>query len=532
MPMFSLDFGVRKDSSKSSFSRSSIDSIDSLSGSLKKSFGQPHYKSAVEASGKLDFGELELELHDARYMLRGYKEKNQCEGWCKPSCIPITIILILIILVVVLSLIDQNQIENATREQIRLKKDWAKCRKECRLDLLESIPEGLTFNSTTTHSSTYSGWVQLLELAKESIEIGSFYWNLVDDSIAPEYTEEGRDIYQRLLEAGTTRGIKIKIAQNIASDQYPNLDTLNLKNAKAAEVRSLDFDRLVGSGVLHTKMWVVDRTHVYVGSANFDWKSLTQVKELGILATNCTCFAKDLGKVFDVYWKLGENNSKVPDKWPSSYATIYNKDNPMDISFNGEKYSSYLSSAPSQFNPKGRTFDLDAIQDVITNATKFIDIAVMDYSPSLLYSHPPKFWPIIDNALRSAAIDRGVSVRLLISQWDHTRNSTYKFLKSLQDINNVYQNVDVQVKLFKVPATPAQKLIPFARVNHNKYMVTDNSAFIGTSNWSGDYFTGTAGVGFVVTRNNKSDVDSDNDIRSQVAQIFKRDWNSDYAKYL
>lgn len=42
--MFSLDFGVRKDSSKSSFSRSSIDSIDSLSGSLKKSFGQPHYK--------------------------------------------------------------------------------------------------------------------------------------------------------------------------------------------------------------------------------------------------------------------------------------------------------------------------------------------------------------------------------------------------------------------------------------------------------------------------------------------------------
>lgn len=56
-----------------------------------------------------------------------------------------------------------------------------------------------------------------------------------------------------------------------------------------------------------------------------------------------------------------------------------------------------------------------------------------------------RFWPIIDNALRSAAIDRGVSVRLLISQWDHTRNSTYKFLKSLQDINNVYQNVDVQV---------------------------------------------------------------------------------------
>ena len=29
------------------------------------------FQSAVEASGKLDFGELELELYDSRYMLRG-----------------------------------------------------------------------------------------------------------------------------------------------------------------------------------------------------------------------------------------------------------------------------------------------------------------------------------------------------------------------------------------------------------------------------------------------------------------------------
>ena len=35
-------------------------------------------------------------------------------------------------------------------------------------------------------------------------------------------------------------------------------------------------------------------------------------------------------------------------------------------------------------------------------------------------------------------------------------------------------------KLFIVPAfTEAQAKIPFARVNHNKYMVTDNVAYIG-----------------------------------------------------
>lgn len=38
----------------------------------------------------------------------------------------------------------------------------------------------------------------------------------------------------------------------------------------------------------------------------------------------------------------------------------------------------------------------------------------------------------------------------------------------------------VSQKLFIVPANPRQKQIPYARVNHNKYMVTDRVAYIGT----------------------------------------------------
>lgn len=34
-----------------------------------------------------------------------------------------------------------------------------------------------------------------------------------------------------------------------------------------------------------------------------------------------------------------------------------------------------------------------------------------------------------------------------------------------------------------VPATPKQKEIPFARVNHNKYMVTDKIAYIGEAHF-------------------------------------------------
>lgn len=85
-----------------------------------------------------------------------------------------------------------------------------------------------------------------------------------------------------------------------------------------------------------------------------------------------------------------------------------------------------------------------------------------------------------------------------------------------------------------MPATADQAQIPFGRVNHNKYMVTDKVAYIGTSNWSGDYFVNTAGVGLVLedpaseTGHNQST----RSIRTDLASVFERDWNSEYARDL
>ena len=47
-----------------------------------------------------------------------------------------------------------------------------------------------------------------------------------------------------------------------------------------AEVRTLNFKQWFGSGIIHTKMWLIDRQHFYVGSANLDWRSLTQVDKM------------------------------------------------------------------------------------------------------------------------------------------------------------------------------------------------------------------------------------------------------------
>jgi phospholipase D3/4 len=75
---------------------------------------------------------------------------------------------------------------------------------------------------------------------------------------------------------------------------------------------------------------------------------------------------------------------------------------------------------------------------------------------------------VIDNAIRRAAIDNKVTIKLLISYWKHSRASINHFLKSLADISESLNGVDIQVKRFIVPSNEDQEKIPFARVNHAK----------------------------------------------------------------
>lgn len=87
---------------------------------------------------------------------------------------------------------------------------------------------------------------------------------------------QGQRVFNELVKAGK-RGVKIQIVQNQPSSAFPQTDSAELEKRGLAEVRSINFSHLLGSGVLHTKFWVVDGKHVYIGSANMDWRSLTEV---------------------------------------------------------------------------------------------------------------------------------------------------------------------------------------------------------------------------------------------------------------
>uniref|UniRef100_A0A671K9H4 5'-3' exonuclease PLD3 n=1 Tax=Sinocyclocheilus anshuiensis TaxID=1608454 RepID=A0A671K9H4_9TELE len=392
-----------------------------------------------------------------------------------------------------------------------------------RIVLVESIPEGLVFNSSTTHQSIYEAWLNLISAAQTSLDIASFYWTLTnDDTDTHEATaNQGEQILQEL---GQLSGkVSVRIAVDKPSEKKP-MDDIKFLTDSGADVRMVNMRELT-SGVLHTKFWIVDNKHIYIGSANMDWRSLTQVKELGVVVYDCSCLAKDLGKIFEAYWYLNQTKT-VPAHWPKKYSTLYNKDTPMQLSLNGTDASVYLSSSPPSLCAEGRTPDLQSILSVIADAQQFVYIAVMNYLPTMEYSSHKRYWTDIDTQLRSVAYEHNVRVRLLISCWDNTNPIMFPFLHSLASLQGK-SKLDIQVRIFTVPANPRQKQIPYARVNHNKYMVTDKVAYIGTSNWSGDYFVNTAGSALVVNQTWAQATTPT--VQEQLQAVFERDWDSPYS---
>lgn len=416
----------------------------------------------------------------------------------------------------------------------------------CYGKIVETIPVDLTFNTSVTTSSTFDQMLQFFTNAEETIDIASFYWTLSSSDEAPEpgdgSTLKGQQLLDAIIDAGKTRNVTIRIAvdkdrnSRIWKKKKNRIASTDLHLLRPyADIRELNFTRLVGAGVLHTKFILVDGKHFYLGSANMDWRSITHVKELGAVITNCSELANDLKKIFEVYWYLGAENATIPETWPQEYSTNYNLTQPLFLTINDTtNYGTFLASEPIKFCADGRTQEIDAILSLINGANTFIYISVMNYYPLLIQGRNIKFWPVIDDALKKAAIERKVSVRLLISRWRSSRNDQSIYLKSLNALNESKTiGGSVEVKLFVVPSfTEEQSKIPFARVNHDKYMVTENSVYIGTSNWAGEYFTDTAGVAIIMTPDNATNSENQTNLKLEVQSIFIRDWFSSYAHNL
>jgi phospholipase D3/4 len=90
------------------------------------------------------------------------------------------------------------------------------------------------------------------------------------------------------------------------------------------EIQWWNADEWYGGGIMHMKLWVVDRKHAYLGcparythnttavvtvrlrrSANMDWLSLAQVKELGMVVYNGSSnVAGVAAELFTEWWEF------------------------------------------------------------------------------------------------------------------------------------------------------------------------------------------------------------------------------------
>ncbi|XP_017082526.2 5'-3' exonuclease PLD3 [Drosophila eugracilis] len=391
----------------------------------------------------------------------------------------------------------------------------------CQLELVESLPVGLNYSQREIHpklKSTFESWQWLQGRARTSLDIVSPHWTLRGLNVNDSSTGPGEHLFQRLLSNGDVGRpkLRLRIVLNRNQDSLWHADARILSNYGAADV--------VGINYLQSKLWLVDGEHFYLGSASMDWRSLTQRKELGVLARNCPHLAQDLSKIVKAYWYLG--NNEVPEYWPWMYQTHINQRRPLLLSISkNHTMRAYIASSPPRLAATGRSHELDAIIEAIDKATEFISLSLMDYSPQLRRSNKLEYWPLIDNALRKATLERGVAVKLLVSWWKYSDPSEDHFLRSLQALNKIREEVDIQMRRFVVPTTDELDRVSGGRVSCNSYLVTDTVAVIGTSSWSGEHFTYSAGVGLVL-----QDMDyNNNSVRTDLLEIFQRDWFSPYA---
>ncbi len=101
----------------------------------------------------------------------------------------------------------------------------------------------------------------------------------------------------------------------------------------------------------------------------------------------------------------------------------------------------------------------------------------------------------------------------MVADWSKRRWSI-EGLQSLQALPGI------EVKLVTIPQHSGGH-IPYARVIHSKFLVADDrAAWLGTANWSRDYFLASRNYGLIVEGTS---------FAADLAPLFDELWTSEYA---
>ncbi len=326
------------------------------------------------------------------------------------------------------------------------------------LELVETAPLETTLDNPDLRN-TSQVWLEMIGGARRSLDLAHFY---ASDSAPSALTA-----VIEAVEAAAERGVRVRfLAEEKFYATYPQ--TLERFGARAnISVRRFDVAKSYG-GVLHAKYMLVDGEELFVGSQNFDWRSLEHIVELGV-RVRASGAAKSFGTIFEADWSVA-GGAGLGDVF-APLAELA----PLSDTLEGATVR-YLFS-PRSALPNEAWWDLPELVRWIDSAERSVDVQLLTYRAT---TRERQYWDVLESALRRASA-RGARVRLLVADWGK-RKGTIEGLQSLEPLANV------EVRMASVPPHSSGH-IPFARVIHSKYMLVDGRRlWLGTSNWERDYF--------------------------------------------
>lgn len=358
-------------------------------------------------------------------------------------------------------------------------------------EVVTSVPLETTISRAGTRDAA-AVWLEMINGAGRTLEIAEFY-------LAGEKGEALESVIEAVL-AAAERGVRVRILSDAAmAATYP--ETLaRFQGRPDIGTRLFDWRKLTG-GILHAKYFIVDDRDAYVGSQNFDWRSLAHIQETG-LRIRSPLFAMALGRIFDADWKFSGGDKTAYEKLAQLPSLRFPP-------------AAFLVASPAQFNPPGVGNALETLVQLLDGARRQVTVQLLSYNTAAPKGEESERFILIDQALRRAA-GRGVRVRLLVSNW----NLRPPGLDSLRELARV-PNIEVR---FAVIPQAARGFIPYARVVHSKVMrVDDDVCWVGTSNWGYEYFFKSRNVEVVLKRP---------DIARVLDEIFSSLWDGPYVQRL
>lgn len=372
------------------------------------------------------------------------------------------------------------------------------------IELVESIPVETTLDNPDIRN-TQEVWLEMLNSAKNTLDIEQFYIS----------NEKGKplDTVINAIVAAAKRGVEVRIIVDAGMYQiYPETVDM-LDSIKNIRVRIFDVKSLTG-GIQHAKFFIVDNKEVFLGSQNFDWRALKHIHELGVRTKSSEC-SQFYTRIFEydfniiIYPKLDSLSlrsklySEVFAPERIIFAPTYSSHSLAQV------YTIYGEALHDALDMEfDRTaLDVTQISRIIRKAKSEINLQFLSYN----INTKEGYWEEVDTALISAS-KRGVKVKLIVSDWNLSKTAVEHFKELIS-----YPNFEV-----RYTAIPEYSggFIPYARVEHCKFITADSVCWIGTSNMSRDYFYESRNVGLVV-ENGK--------FTQRVRDIFYKSWNSEYA---